>query len=67
MVLGLGVHLVAAGDGADLGAPFLGSVGGQECVERGFDGKLVFTEGGGQLVERSRFVGGVNDGLESGA
>ena len=66
MVLGLGVHLVATGDGADFDAAIFGGVGGDELIESGFDGEFVFAESGGELVERGGLVGGVDDGFESG-
>jgi hypothetical protein len=65
VVLGLGVHLVATSDGADFDATFVGSVAGDEFVERVLDGDFVFTESGGQLVDGGGLVGGVDDGFES--
>jgi hypothetical protein len=66
VVLGLGVELVAAGNGADFDAAFVGGVGGDEFVEGGLHDELFFAEGGGELVEGGGLVGGVDDGFESG-
>jgi hypothetical protein len=66
VMLWLGVHLVATGDGADLDAAIFGGIGGDELVESGFNGKFIFVEGSGELVESGGLVGGVDDGFESG-
>jgi len=65
-MLGLGVELVATGDGTDFDATGIVGVGGDQFVQGGLDQELFFGEGGGELVESGGLVGGVDDGFESG-
>src|SRR5260221_12178079 len=62
-MLRLGVHLVAAGDGADFYAAIFRGVAGDEFVERVLYRDFFVAERGGELLNGGRFVGGVDDGL----
>src|SRR5580765_3358316 len=66
VMLRLGVHLVAAGNGADLDAAFFDGVADDQFVERSLHGDFFFTEGGSELIDGGGLVGGVNDGFEGG-
>ncbi len=60
-MLRLGVHLVAAGDGAHFDATLFDGVAGDEFVERGLHDKFFLVERGGQLLDGGRLVGRVDD------
>src|SRR5260221_7638308 len=63
-MLRLGVHLVAAGDGADFYATIFRGVAGDQFVERVLYRDFFVAERGGELLDGGRFVGGVDDGFE---
>ncbi len=70
-MLGLGGHAEAAGDVADLHAAVFAGVVLDELVDGGFDGALRLFAGFsgdqlGDLVERHRLFGGVDDGFDLG-
>jgi hypothetical protein len=71
VMLGLGGHAEAVGDVADLHAAVFAGVVLDELVDGGFDDalRLVAGFGGdqlGDLVERDRLFGGVDDGFDLG-
>ena len=66
-MLRLGVHLVAAGNGANFDATFFRSVAGNEFVERSLHDHFFFAKRGGELFDRGGLISCVDDGFESGS
>ena len=64
VMLRLGVHLVAAGYGADFDAAFFCRVARNQLIKCGLYDDFFFAERQRKLLDRGGFVCGVDDGLE---
>ena len=65
-MLRLGVHLVAAGDGANFDAAFFPGIARYQFIERSLHDDFFLAQGRRELIDRGGIVRGVDDGFECG-
>src|SRR5579862_5364842 len=66
VVLRLGVHLVATGDGTDFDAALFDGVAGDQFVQRRLHQHFFLAQGRGELLDGGRLIGGIDDGFQGG-